>query len=66
MSDIHIINGKAKPNITKEALRKLQEEFPLFVEHMKMMAKLQRAKFEALKENGFTESQALELCKNIS
>ena len=31
----------------------------------KLIAKLQRAKFEALRKEGFTMSQSLELCKVI-
>jgi hypothetical protein len=35
------------------------------IEYLKLKAKLQKAKYDALIENGFTPEQALELCKDI-
>ena len=45
------------------ALLDYRERAPLFQEMQAIEAKLKRAKFLALVENGFTETQALELCK---
>lgn len=35
------------------------------IEHVAMMAKLHREKYNSLIREGFTEAQALELCKVI-
>jgi hypothetical protein len=48
-----------------DAMRKMAAEMPILIENVKMLAQLQRAKFDALKDVGFTDEQALELCKNL-
>ena len=63
--NITVIDGGKTPNLTAEALREMRANMPLLLEHMAMMAELQRAKFDALKKQGFTDTQALDLCRSI-
>jgi hypothetical protein len=63
--NIVVLDGGKTPNLTAEALREMRANMPLFLEHMAMMAELQRAKFDALKKNGFTDAQALDLCRSV-
>lgn len=44
----------------------LRDELPAHVEMAGMQAKLMRARYQALVREGFTEAQALELCKTPS
>jgi len=54
--------GKSK---MAESMREFKEAFPYMMEHTILSAKLYRAKYLALKEEGFTSEEALELCKNL-
>ncbi len=59
------ITGGHKPDITKNALREFRAKMELTIEYVGLMAKLTRSKFDALKKEGFTDAQALELSKVI-
>jgi len=54
-----------KPDPVLVAVAKMRAEMPAMLENMKMMAELTKAKYDALKANGFTDEQALELSKTI-
>ena len=60
------INGKGERNKYKEALRVLKKELGDFIEMQEMASEARYAKFNALKKAGFSEQQALELCKSIT
>jgi len=49
----------------KEAVRQMTLTLPVQLEMMAIQAKLIRAKYNALVAEGFTEQQALELCKGM-
>lgn len=59
------LEGGNKPNPSKEAIRNMVENLPMLVEYAKLMAQLHRAKYLALKAEGFEDNQALELCKSV-
>lgn len=68
MSDtdnIRVLEGGKTPNMTAEAVRQMRANLPALLEHMALMAELQKSKFDALKSNGFTDAQALELCRSV-
>lgn len=46
-----------------QLLRWMKEDMPAQLEYEQLKAKLTRAKFLALVAEGFTESQAIDLCK---
>jgi hypothetical protein len=48
---------------TAQLLKQAQENFPAQIELERYLAKLTRIKYLALVEEGFTESQALDLLK---
>lgn len=50
-----------KVNIA-QSVRHLREILPAMIEHAEIQARLCKARFDALVAQGFTESQALELC----
>lgn len=47
------------------AVKLLRENLPAAMEHHALQAQLQWHKFQRLKEQGFTEAQALELVKSL-
>ena len=63
--NIRVLEGGRTPNMTSEAVRQMWANLPALLEHTALMAELQKAKFDALTRNGFTDSQALELCKSV-
>jgi hypothetical protein len=56
-----IVNLEA-PQPTRAAVDNLRRILPEMIEHAALLAKIRRASYLALVEEGFTESQALELC----
>lgn len=58
--------GGGNPDLSKEATRRLQESLPQIIEFQIVMAKIHKAKYDALIAEGFTEAQALELCKTVN
>ena len=63
--DLKSFKGKAKKNELKEAMRKFQEEMPNILENMALIANLTKAKYDSLVKEGFTPTQAIELCKKL-
>ena len=63
--NVTALDGGNKPNIMKEAIRNMTENLPMLIEHAALMAKLHRAKFLALKAEGFSDQESLELCKVV-
>jgi hypothetical protein len=55
------------PNLEQDSLKgeveKLRRVLPLLIENNKLVAKMRRAAYEAYIAEGFTEAQALQLCK---
>jgi len=52
-----------KPLSLLESLREMQQNMPMYLELIKIQAELKRVKFLELKKQGFTDDQAIELCK---
>lgn len=50
------------PQPTRAAVDNLRRILPEMMEHAALLAKIRRASYLALVEEGFTEAQALELC----
>jgi hypothetical protein len=48
----------------KGAISNTRRNLPALFEHVQMQAKLRRVAYLAYLEEGFTEAQALELCKS--
>lgn len=65
MSDSRVIAlpGNATPDKVRESMRNLQASLPAILEGQMLLAQVTRAKFEALLAQGFSEAQAIELCK---
>lgn len=63
MSNLHVLNGNAKNDDLKKVLRQLRESLPTHMAIQEELARLTKNKYEVLLKQGFTEQQALELCK---
>lgn len=59
------IEGKGKFSFSKDAFREFKKNFAMNCEFVVMMAEITRIKFDALKAQGFTDAQALELSKTV-
>lgn len=57
------LKGGGVPDKTLEAFRTLQANLQTIIEAQTVMASITRSKYLALVEQGFTEKEALELCK---
>lgn len=66
------MNNKNKKDLSEilssdfqDAVVRMRLMMDVHIEYMKLKAKLQKEKYDALVEVGFTSEQALELCKDI-
>ena len=60
---LSLIQGKRDEKFAQ--LRKAQEDMPVMIEYLNVLARLHWEKFNALKQQGFNDKQALELCKSL-
>lgn len=59
----NVVHMKAKDEV-QASLEMMRRELPKLIEHAALVAQVKRAYFIALVKEGFTEVQALELCKH--
>lgn len=52
-------------SVSSEAIETMKKEMSNTIELMKIMATLQRVKYEALRGEGFSPEQAIELSKDV-
>lgn len=62
---VTVIPGGSNPNEVKEALRNIRSNLQLHLEYIQITAKMHKTKYDALIKEGFTDAQALELCKKL-
>jgi len=62
---VSLLPGIPEPNKMRDELKKLNNSFSFYTEYLKIAAKLTRVKYLALKKQGFTEKQAIELSKTL-
>lgn len=48
----------------RESLADMREQMPVLLEYVVLTAQLTKAKYNALRMEGFTEKQAIELCRS--
>lgn len=63
MSNLVPIEGTGKQDKLRDSLRQLEQDLPALIEMQKFSVRMTREKFKRLLAEGFTEAQALELCK---
>ena len=54
-----------QPDAAREALRNAQQMLPLMIDFVQLEAKVTRAKYLALVNEGFDKEEALFLCKSV-
>ena len=64
-NNIHILEGGNAPNKIKDQIKIMQSNMDDLLEYVRMVAELQRAKFNALLKEDFNRQEALELTKQI-
>jgi len=62
---IKVLQGNGTPDAILEALRRTRKNFDYMKEVIELNAELQLHKYKSLKKAGFTDAEALELCKQI-
>lgn len=62
MNGPKVVHLQAKDEL-KAGIDAMKRNMPIFLEHMALVASIKRAYYEALVRQGFTEAQAIELCK---
>ncbi len=65
MKNIREVKDKKSKSDLASSLAAVREQLPQHMEMITIQAKLHRAKYKALVAEGFKESEALELCKDI-
>jgi hypothetical protein len=58
-----IVDISPPPTKYAAAVAEFRDNLDLTLEHYRLISKVKWAQYNALKEEGFTEAQALELCK---
>lgn len=61
---LQMLPGAGQADKLADLVKHFRRTMALQIEIEQIQAKLTRAKFTALMEEGFTEAQALELCRN--
>jgi len=53
---------KKDPDVMKQALKDMDEQFDVMIQFGKIQSRLWRSKYNALVKEGFTKEEALTLC----
>jgi hypothetical protein len=62
-NNITALDGGRKPDPLAAAVRAMRENLPALLEYIAIDAQFTRARFLALKKEGFTDAQAVELAR---
>lgn len=65
VSNITVLDGGGQKDKALQVARDLKALLPAMIENAVLVARLRRASYLALVNEGFTEAQALELCRHI-
>ena len=65
MDNLKVFNGKGEKNELSEVIRNLKETITEQIELQIIVAQLQKARFDELKKQGFSDNHAIELCQKI-
>lgn len=63
MERFKLYPGGGKPNHFKDLVKQMRVAMPDLIEHVKLKAELERARYDALKEVGFTTEETMEIMK---
>jgi hypothetical protein len=63
---IHPIFGGSNIDANKQAVKDLLDILPERIKLLAIIAKMHKAKYDALIDEGFSKDQALELCKSVT
>jgi hypothetical protein len=65
MADLKEIPGGGNVDEIAEAIRNMKKNLPQMQEYYEIVARMTRLKYDELIKEGFSESEAVELCKQL-
>ena len=66
MKDNKLTSIDSNPHPMDILIAQAKEQLPFMEEHLKLLATMTRAKYQALRAEGFSKDVALELCKTLT
>jgi hypothetical protein len=64
-NNIFMFPGAPPPDVASDVIKRMWADIPFLIQYFAVTARLTREKFDAMKKEGFSDEQAIELCKRL-